>query len=452
MDPVVAAVLSLVALIVGAGGGAWIGWVVCRGREAGGRAELESARSQAVAATKALEGLRAGHESLTVEVRDLTGLLAEARTELKHERSGRESHEELVARTRKEMNQEFENLANRLFDGKGPRLAAQNREQLQQLLGPFREQMAAFRKRVDEVHAGDLKQRESLVTQLAQLQQLNQQLSADATSLTHALRGESKTQGNWGELVLERVLEASGLAQGREYETQVHLKDRFGGQATRYPDVVVHLPEERDVIVDAKVSLTAYEAFWRAEDDADRERELKSHLVSVRSHVKELAAKRYDDLEGIQTLDFVIMCIPNESAFVAAVSREPGLYEEAFRQHIMLVSPSTLLLSLRIIASLWRQERQNRNAEEIAQRGQQLLEKLAGFVGDLESIGARLKQAEAAYQAAHGKLTSGRGNLIRQAEMLQTLGVKSRKPLPTALGDEDDEETPDGIDSGALTA
>lgn len=443
-----AAGLAAAAALLGGGLGVWLGWILRSARAQGLSALLESAQARGIAAESELASLRSRHESLAGELRALTGALAEARTELKHAQEGRESHEAMVARTRKEMSQEFENLANRLFDGKGQRLVVQGREQLQQVLGPFREQMSEFRKRVDDVHERGLKEQASLRAQLTQLQQLNQQLSSDATSLTHALRGESKAQGNWGELVLARILEASGLAEGREFETQLHLRDQYGGQIARFPDVVVHLPEQRDVIVDAKVSLTAYETFWRAETDTDRERAIKAHLVSVRGHVKELAAKRYDELEGIQTLDLVIMCIPNESAFVTAVSREPGLYEEAFRQHIMLVSPSTLLLSLRIIASLWRQEDQNRNAEEIALRGQRLLEKFVDFVKDLEGVGIRLRQADETYQQAHKRLTSGAGSLVRQAEMLQKLGVKSRKSLPTAR---DDEESSEIIDSGQLT-
>ncbi|HMP90133.1 MAG TPA: DNA recombination protein RmuC [Kiritimatiellia bacterium] len=336
----------------------------------------------------------------------------------------------LLDEARENLRREFENLANRIFEEKGAKFTGQNAEKMESILTPLREQLGEFKKRVNEVYETDVRERTSLLQEIKQLKELNNRISKEATDLTLALKGESKTRGNWGELVLERVLELSGMTNGREYETQVFLREKHGGQQGRYPDVVVHLTDGRDVIIDSKVTLNAYERFVSAEDPATKASALKEHCQAVRQHINGLSAKNYQDLAGIKTLDLVMMCIPNEPAFIAAVAEDSSLHDDAMRRRVLLVGPTTLLLALRIIATMWRTENQNRNALEIADRGQKLYEKFVGFVEDLESVGASIDKAGQTYREAHGKLSSGSGNLIGQANKLVELGVKARKQLP----------------------
>jgi len=268
---------------------------------------------------------------------------------------------------------------------------------------------------------------------------LNRQLSDDAHNLTRALKGSSKTQGNWGEMILEKILESSGLRKGHEYDVQESHTREDGSRAQ--PDVIIHLPEERHIIVDAKVSLNAYEEYVNAEDDAGRDVAFKRHLASVRGHIRELSDKNYHDIHGVKSLDFVLMFIPVEPAFMLAISQDNEMWQDAWKKNVLLVSPSTLLFVVRTVAHLWRQEQQNRNAQEIARRGAELYDKLVGFVEDLKGIGSRLKQTQNEYDKAYGKFVDGRGNVIRQAEMLKSLGVKPSKSMPTDVLDTAIEES-----------
>jgi DNA recombination protein RmuC len=280
--------------------------------------------------------------------------------------------------------------------------------------------------------------------------ELNQTLSRDAANLTSALKGSAKTQGNWGELILERVLEASGLRKGFEYHVQDSQLSEDGRRLQ--PDVVIDLPEQRKLVVDAKVSLVAYDRFTAAATDDERLAHARQHLDSVRTHVKGLSEKRYQALYGLKSLDMVVMFVPIEPAFMLAVTHDETLFMEAWQRNVLLVSPSTLLFVVRTIAHLWRQEAQSRNAQDIAKRGAELYDKLANFVADLQKVGAKLKDAQSAYDDAEKKLVAGKGNVIRQAEMLKALGVKSAKALPTALvdasGAADDE--PPAAEPGSL--
>lgn len=265
------------------------------------------------------------------------------------------------------------------------------------------------------------------------------------------MKGSSKAQGGWGEVVLERVLELSGLRKGIEYVAQESQSRDDGSRAM--PDVVIQLPDDRRLVVDAKVSLVAYERYTAAADDPERGTAVRSHLDSVRSHIRSLSEKRYQDLYGIKSPDFVLAFVPIEPAFILAVTHDTNLFQEAWERNVLLVSPSTLLFVVRTVAHLWRQEAQTRNAQEIAKRGAELYDKLAGFVGDLQNIGTRLKQAREAYDSAEAKLTTGRGNVIRQAEMLRSLGVKPGKVLPPTLVAvaQDDEDSPEEADVAHLT-
>ena len=333
----------------------------------------------------------------------------------------------LLAEAKEALAEQFQNLANRIFEEKGEKLVQQNVANLDSLLRPLGERLKEFQVRVEETYDKESKQRFSLQGEIQKLVEANARMSADALNLTNALKGDSKTQGAWGEVVLERILEASGLQKGREYDIQVGFE---GGRAR--PDVIVRLPEGKHVVVDSKVSLTAYESYCNAADDAARKRELARHLDSLRSHVKGLAEKNYQSLYGIRTPDFVLMFVPLEPAFALAGAK-PDLFDEAFARNVMIVSPTTLVISLRTIASIWRYEYQNRNAQELVRQCTALYDKFVGFVTDLEDIGRRLKAAQSSYDDAYGKLASGKGNLIRQVERIRELGLKPARPLPAQL-------------------
>jgi DNA recombination protein RmuC len=337
----------------------------------------------------------------------------------------------LLADAKEALVEQFQNLANRIFEEKGEKLMQQNVANLDTLLKPLGERLKEFQVRVEETYDKESKQRFSLQSEIQKLVEANARMSVDALNLTNALKGDSKTQGSWGEMVLERVLEASGLQKGREYDIQVSLDGADGGRAR--PDVIIRLPEAKHVVVDSKVSLTAYEAYCSAADDTARIRELARHIESLRSHVKGLADKNYQALYGIRTPDFVLMFVPVEPAFVLALREKQDLFEDAFSRNVMIVSPTTLLISLRTIASIWRYEYQNRNAQELVRQCTALYDKFVGFVSDVEEVGKRLEAAQKSYDGAYGKLTSGKGNLIRQVERIRELGLKPSKPLPVHL-------------------
>ncbi|MBS0569133.1 MAG: DNA recombination protein RmuC [Proteobacteria bacterium] len=331
----------------------------------------------------------------------------------------------------KSLSEKFALLSRQLLDQQSQKLAEQNQAHLGNLLNPLREQLGEFRKRVDEVYDKENKERGVLQSEIATLRNLNQRISEDAVNLTRALKGDAQAQGAWGEMVLERVLEASGLQHGRGYEAQVTLVDESGGRPR--PDVIVHLPEGRDIIVDAKVSLTAYERYCRAIDETERAAQLSAHLVSLRKHVKELVDKRYAELPGVNSLEFVLMFVPIEAAYLEAVHNDDTLHAYALERQVVIVTTSTLLATLKTVASLWRFDDRNRNALEIADRAGKLYDKFSGFVDDLEEARARVGAAAKALDAASSKLGSGSGNLVRQVEMLRELGAKASKVLPAEM-------------------
>lgn len=370
-------------------------------------------------------------DQLTIEQRRLSNRVAELDTQLVSERLQSEEKLALLKNAEEQLSTRFKMLASEILEDKSKRFTEQNQTNLNQLLEPLKVKLTEFQGKVEEVYVNEGKDRSALSEQVKQLMALNNQLSKDAHNLTSALKGQSKAQGNWGELILERVLEASGLRKGHEYDVQESHTREDGSRAQ--PDVVVHLPEDRHLIIDAKMSLTAYEDHANAESDAQRDAALRRHLDSVRGHIKELAEKNYQQLYGLQSLDFVLMFIPVEPAFMLAISHDSELWQDAWKKNVLLVSPSTLLFVVRTVAHLWRQEQQNRNAQDIASRGAELYDKLVGFVDDLDKLGDRLNQAKDVYDKAYGKFTTGRGNVIRQAEMLKVMGVKPTKQLPQSL-------------------
>ncbi|PLX88187.1 MAG: DNA recombination protein RmuC [Desulfuromonas sp.] len=351
--------------------------------------------------------------------------------QLKAEQARLEENLTLLTEAKQTLRVEFQNIANQIFDDKSKRFVDQSRANLDTILGPFRDQIRAFEQKVSETYEKEGRERFSLMKEVQRLQDLNQRISEDAENLTKALKGESQTQGAWGEMILERILEESGLRKGIEYEAQGGFRTEDGKLLK--PDVVVHLPEEKDIVVDSKVTLVAYERYVQAVDDEERERAVKDHLQSISSHLKGLSGKKYDELPQLRSLDFVLMFIPIESAFMLAIERDSEIFRKAFDQNIVIVSPSTLLVTLRTIQSIWRYEYQNRNALEIAQRAGDLFDKFVGFVDDLEKVGEQIERTRKVYDGAHNKLVSGRGNLVNRAKGLLDLGVKSKKNLPKAL-------------------
>ena len=345
---------------------------------------------------------------------------------------------ELLQGARKQLSEEFSNLANRIFDEKGRRLLQANRDSMQTTLDPLRGQLKEFRKRVDDVYDRESRDRVSLLKELGQLKELNKQMSEDALNLTRALKGDKKAQGNWGEVVLERVLEESGLRRGHEYETQVHAHAEDGRR--RLPDVVVRLPEGKDIVIDSKVSLGAYERFVSAADEQAREQALAEHVQAVRQHISELSLKAYEKLEGLRTLDFVLLFIPIESAFMAAFDSDPDMFRVAYDKQIIVVSPTTLLATLRTVQSLWRYEHQNRNAEKIARQAGSLHDQFALVLESLEDLGKHIDRAQAAWDKTRSRVSSGRGNLVKRVQDLEKLGARTRKQLPSSMVDSHEEE------------
>jgi DNA recombination protein RmuC len=369
---------------------------------------------------------KAQQENILLQTR-----MAELETRLEDERKNAEEKLTLLQEARDQLKLEFQNVANKIFEDKSRKFTEQNKENIEGVLKPMREQLVDFKKKVEDVYDKESKDRVSLLTEIIHLKSLNERISEDAINLTNALKGQSKTRGSWGEMILERVLEESGLHKGREYEVQAMYASEEGQR--RHPDVIVHLPEGKDIVIDSKVSLTAYEKYCSADTEEKREKRLKEHVISIRTHIKELSNKRYEELEGISTLDFVLMFLPIEGAFWTAIESEQGLFNEAFDKNIMLVSPSTLLATLRIINNIWRYEDQNKNALIIAKKAGDLLDKFVGFVDALEDVGQKLGKAQESYLTAHKRLSEGTGNLVRRTEELKQLGVKAKKELPEGL-------------------
>jgi DNA recombination protein RmuC len=333
---------------------------------------------------------------------------------------------------------EFENLANKIFEEKGTKLTEQNKEKLGEILNPLKEKIAEFEKKVEESSRENIEGNASLREQLTMLRELNQQVTQETKNLTTALKGQTKTQGNWGEFILESILEKSGLEKGREYTVQESLTSESGRRFQ--PDVIINLPENKSIVIDSKVSLVGYEKFVSSEDEQEKEIALKDHINSIRSHIKNLSSKNYQNLYQLKSLDFVLMFMPIEPAFALAVQYDASLFSDAFEMNIVIVSPSTLLATLRTIASIWRQENQNKNALEIARQSGALYDKFVGFVDDLLTVGRKIDDSKNSYVDAMNKLKDGRGNLIGRAEKIKKLGAKASKSLPDSIIDRSDED------------
>jgi DNA recombination protein RmuC len=369
-------------------------------------------------------------EQLSVYAKDTT----ELKTRLEQERKNFAEQLALLQNAKAELAKEFENLANKIFESKQQQFSVNSKTLLDTTLDPLKLQLSEFRKKVEDVYEKENADRNRLSGQVLELQKQAQKIGEDAVNLAQALKGNTKTQGNWGEVVLERLLEESGLQKGREYDTQVNFTGSDGSRLM--PDVIIHLPENKDIVVDAKCSLVDYERFCSAEDEIERKQYLNAHINSLRSHIKNLSIKDYEKLDGIKALDFVFIFIPIEAAFMIALQHEPGLYREAYDRHIILVSPTTLLATLRTVENIWRYEKQNKNAERIAKEAGALHDQFVMLLESLDAIGNSLNKAQEAYAKTRDRLQSGRGNLVKRVADIRRLGAKTKKTIAGHLLDD----------------
>ncbi|OCL19483.1 DNA recombination protein RmuC [Gilliamella sp. wkB171] len=371
--------------------------------------------------------------------------ITELKTRLEETRSSAYEKQSILEQSEQRLTTQFENLANRIFEQSGKRIEQQNKQSLDYLLSPLKEQLEGFKKQVQDSFGQEAKERHTLTHEIRNLQQLNEQMTKEANNLTNALKGNNKTQGNWGEFILSQILDNSGLREGYEYDTQVNLTNE--NNLRLQPDVIVHLPQGGDVVIDSKVTLVAYERYFNSDDDTIKSKSMTEHLAAVRNHLKQLSQKDYHKLNGINSLDYILMFIPVEPAFLSAIDHDPALINDALKNNIMIVSPTTLLVALRTIHNLWRYEYQNRNAELIADKASKLYDKVRGFIEDMENLGNCLDKAQQTYQNSLNKLSKGRGNIIGQIERFREMGIEVKKPINPDLAliskDEVDSENED---------
>jgi len=408
------------------------------------QSRYETLREENLGIQTLLSGMEVERDMLKAQLRELTGvqekyahlLSQKSGLQVRLEEEQRQNAEKLalLKGAEEEMKLQFSKLANDIFEQRSKVHAEQNRLQLDTILKPFKEQVNAFGKKIEDNYITETKERHLLKDQIVQLRSLNERLSDDANNLTKALKGENKTQGNWGELILERILESSGLREGHEYETQSSYKDEQGKMYR--PDVLIHLPDEKDIIIDSKVSLVAYDHYIKAEDENAKSNALKQHVASIRAHIKGLSDKKYENLVGVKSLDFVLLFMPIEGAYMLALENDANFFQEAIKENIMVVGPSTLLVTLRTIEYIWRNERQEQNAQEIAQKGADLYDKFVGFVEDMEKIGGLIGRTQESYETAMNKLCTGKGNLIKRTEDMKKLGIKTKKKIDAKLLEE----------------
>lgn len=369
-------------------------------------------------------------EEIRKEKNSLSILVTRKEAEFENLLARNQEQKEEVTKLQEKFTKEFENLANKILEEKSSKFTEQNKENIKNILNPLQEKIQLFEKKVEATHKESIDYHAALRQQILGLKDLNEQMSKETLNLTKALKGDSKMQGNWGELVLERVLEKSGLEKDREYEVQQSFKMEDGSRVL--PDVIINLPDGKKMIIDAKVSLTAYEKYVNTEDE-EREIHLKAHVNSIKKHVDQLSSKKYEDIYEMESPDFVLMFIPIEPAFAIAINHDNTIYSKAFEQNIVIVTPSTLLATLRTIDTMWSNEKQQRNAIEIAKQAGALYDKFEGFINDLTNVGKKMDAAKDEYKGAMNKLFEGRGNIITSIEKLKKMGAKAKKSLPETI-------------------
>lgn len=387
---------------------------------------------------KELQRKQTNLESMQSVLTDVRQSNAELSERLIQQQRQAEEKIALLENAKQQLTNEFKLLANQLFDEKQKLFTQTSKSSIEALLKPMSHSLDQFRQRIESTHKEDLEGRASLKEQLHQLQKLNSQMSEETQNLTQALKGESKTQGNWGELILERLLERSGLREGEEFIREKSFTNEEGKRLR--PDVVLNLPDNKHIIIDSKVSLTDYERALSAEQESGKTRAIKAHLLSLKSHIDALASKRYEHLEQINAPDFVLMFIPIEAAYMMAIEEDSRIFEDAFDKRVAVVTPTTLFTTLKTIEQLWRYERQSENTVKLIQRAADVHDKFVGFVGNFEKVGTQISQAQNSYEEAFKQLSTGRGNLIRQAQMLKELAGKTKKEIPEHLLQETSEK------------
>ena len=443
--------MEIILFVIGLAVGAIAAWLVAKYRH---ESQKGLSRAEADALLKQINDLNAdrakGGERTSIladnlrqttaelvsergKVVDLSADLSRQQAETSNLAQRLESQKAEIEDLQKKLIEQFQNIATKILNDSSQLIQQQHKEKLEGVLNPLKERIQEFEKKVDFTHRENIRDSQSLKEQILNLQKLNQTIGEEAKNLTTALKGQAKTQGNWGELILENLLDKSGLTRGREYTVQEIVTDEQGKRY--YPDVIIHLPENKKIIIDSKVSLVAYERYCNTTDEREKEGLLKEHIGSLRKHIRELSAKNYQNVEELLSLDFVLMFIPVEPAFSLAVGADMGLFNEALERNIVLVTPSTLLATLKTIANMWKQEKQNRNALEIARESGALYDKLVGLMNDLIDVGNRIKQTQASYEEAMKKLYSGSGNLLARVENIKRMGAKTTKTMPQPLLD-----------------
>ena len=411
---------TFLMILVGFLAGLVVAWLILRERLSAVNSNLQAALSAAKSKEENVSGLQTQCSSLNAE-------LAAAEARLAEQQRAFEEKLEFKA----VLETDFKNLATEILEDKSKRFTEQNQLNLDALLKPLGDQLKEFNTKVERTYHDESLQRVSLRDEIEKLRGLNERMDQDAINLTNALRGQSKTLGNWGEFILEEILQKAGLIKDREYSVRETLIAEDGRRSQ--PDVLITLPENRHLIVDSKINLSAYLGHCSSENEAECESELRKHIAGIRVHIKELDLKAYQDHYKLNTLDFVLMFVPLEPAFIVAVRRDPTLFDDAFAKRIVIVCPSTLLATMRTVRNIWRQEDQKRNVLEIANQSGALYDKFVGFVEDLKDIGVKLRQTQESFDSAHNKLISGKGNLVSRAEKVLQLGAKASKRLPIKL-------------------
>ena len=427
--------MEIIFLSIGLLVSALAGWLFARLKHSAGQQIVQSALQVEQEKVKSVQSqfneMKSELETQRKKVLELSTLLSTTEADHKNLQSKLQDQKKEIENLQEKFTIQFKNLANEIFEEKGKKFADQNKINLGEILNPLKEKISDFEKKVELSNKESIDRNSALREQITNLKELNQQITKEANNLTKALKGDSKAQGNWGEYILESILEKSGLEKGREYFVQESITTEEGKRLQ--PDVVIKLPDNKNLIIDSKVSLVAYERFMSAEDESDRASHLKQHILSLRQHIKGLSEKNYQNLYGVGSLDFILLFVPIEPAFGASVRYDVEIFNDAFEKNIVIVSPSTLIATLRTIASIWKQEFQNRNTVEIARQATALYEKFRGFTEDLIEIGNQLKKTQSSYEGAMNKLSTGKGNLVGSVEKIRILGIKPSKNIDQRL-------------------
>ncbi|MFK7798016.1 MAG: DNA recombination protein RmuC [Aureispira sp.] len=430
--------MELLYLGIGIGLGLTLGYLIAilkQAKKQDSSSEPQVLKAVYDTAVHRIERLEQQIDDKEIECIDLNKALAAQEQVVQHQKEKLQEQQGHLQQIQEQLRLEFAHTANTLLEEKSQKFTAQNQQNLTALLDPLKDKIKHFEQQVAHFYGDESKQRVTLQEQIRQLTALNQEMNIETRNLTRALKGEAKTQGNWGELILERLLEKSGLRKDLEYSTQQSFRTEEGKR--QLPDLILNLPNKKHLIIDSKMSLTAYERFSSATTDTAADKALQEHLTSIKNHVKELSRKKYQQINQLNSLDFVLMFVPLEAAYALALQNDHQLFYQAFEQNVIIVSPMTLLTTTRTIANVWQQENQNRNAVVIADKAGKMYDKFVGFTEDLQKLGNKIRAVEVEYNEAMKKLQYGRGNLVSKAAQLKELGAKTSKQLPEYMGEEE---------------